>query len=138
MYSKKQGVKSYWLVSLKVCVLLVSIHSMILGLGIYFLTFTFYRFFFHVLPENSFFVRQSGVFLFIAGLFYFYALTDIKARHTLVLLIIVSKIIAVLFLITNAELSVFPQSIYLAALGDGIMAIGLGSIYFACIQRKCF
>ena len=77
------------------------------------------------------------MFLFIIGLFYCYALNDMGTRHTLVLLIIFSKILAVLFLLTNAEMSVFPQSIYLAALGDGIMAMILGIIYCTCILKKC-
>ena len=134
---KRPGLVYCWLVSLKCCVLLISIHSLLLGLSIYFSTDAFYRFFFHVLPENYFFVRQSGLFLFIIGLFYCYALNDMGTRHTLVLLIIFSKILAVLFLLTNAEMSVFPQSIYLAALGDGIMAMILGIIYCTCILKKC-
>jgi hypothetical protein len=135
--SGKLGVVSYWFVSLKWCVFLISIHSLILGLSIYFSTDAFYRFFFHTRPENVFFVRQSGVFLFIIGLFYCYPLRSMKTRHTLVLLILLSKIIAVLFLLANAEISIFPQSIYLAALGDGVMAAILGVIYCACILKKC-
>jgi hypothetical protein len=135
--AKKLNISSYWLVLLKWSIFFISIHSILLGLIIYFSTDAFYQFFFHAQPENSFFVRQSGVFLFIIGFFYWFPLKDINARHAIVAFIIFSKITAVLFLLTNARIAMSPQSIYLAAIGDGIMVIWLSIVYSACIIKKC-
>ena len=100
----------------------VGMHSIFLGIFIYFFTDYFYQEFFSATVENIFFVRQSGVFLFLAGFFYLYPLLNIKQNYNLLLLVVFSKIIAVLFLISNAEFTLSPIMIYLAAFFDGIMA----------------
>ena len=51
-------------------VFLIGLHSIALGIVIYFYTDFFYQKFFSASVENIFFVRQSGVFLFLAGFFY--------------------------------------------------------------------
>jgi hypothetical protein len=109
---------------------LVGMHSILLGLIIYFFTDFFYRVFFAASVENLFFVRQSGTFLFLAGLFYLYPLFNLKTFYNLVLLVIVSKIVAVLFLISNAAYTNAPFMIYLAAFFDGLMAVVLLWVYF--------
>jgi hypothetical protein len=106
-------------------VLFVGVHSIMLGIFVYFFTELFYRMFFGVQAENLFFVRQSGVFLFLAGLFYLYPLVDLKKYYSVILLVIVSKIIAVYFLISNAQFTPAPAMIYLAAFFDGLMCVFL-------------
>ena len=69
---------------------LVGMHSILLGLIIYFFTDFFYNFFFNSNVENVFFVRQSGIFLFLAGLFYLYPLINFKKFHTVIFLVIFS------------------------------------------------
>ena len=125
------------LIALQWCILLIGLHSVLLGLFVYFATDTFYRIFFNARPENLFFVRQSGVFLFLSGLFYFYPLKNLKALGTGVQLILFAKVTAVIFLLSNAHLMYPPLSVYLAALGDGMMATALGITYLACLSRKC-
>jgi hypothetical protein len=66
---------SVWL---RVTLFLVGLHSVILGGTIYFFTVPFHQFFFSVDPDNFFFIKQSGVFLFLAGLFYLVPVKDIK------------------------------------------------------------
>lgn len=110
-------------------VLLVGMHSILLGLIIYFFTDFFYSVFFSASVENIFFVRQSGIFLFLAGLFYLYPLIDLKNLYNLVLLVIFSKIVAVIFLVANAGYTAAPLMIYLAAFFDGLMAIVLTTMY---------
>ena len=117
-------------------VFLVGLHSIVLGLVVYFFTDFFYQIFFAAAVENIFFVRQSGVFLFIAGLFYLYPLIDMKKLYNLILLVICSKIIAVYFLIANAKFTLSPPMIYLAAFFDGLMAVLLIITYFS--YRKNF
>ena len=96
----------------------------------------FYQKFFSASVENIFFVRQSGVFLFLAGLFYLYALIDLKNLYSLVLLVIFSKFTAVYFLIANARYTLSPPMVYLAAFFDGLMGCAL--IYFYLNCRKKF
>ena len=117
-------------------VFLVGVHSILLGLVVYFFTDFFYQLFFAASVENIFFVRQSGVFLFIAGLFYLYPLIDMKKLYNLILLVICSKFIAVYFLIANAKFTLSPPMIYLAAFFDGLMAVLLIITYFS--YRKNF
>ena len=117
-------------------ILFVGIHSICLGLVIYFFTDFFYQQFFSAPVENIFFVRQSGVFLFLAGLFYLYPLKDLKSLYNLILLVIFSKATAVYFLVANAPFTLAPQMIYLAAFFDALMGCALILVYFNC--RKNF
>ena len=120
----------YWIV------FLIGMHSVLLGLVIYFFTDFFYKTFFAAAVENLFFVRQSGVFLFLAGLFYLYPLWDLKKLYSIILLVIFSKFIAVLFLVTNANFTLSPSMMYLAAFFDGLMGLLLIFSYLNC--RKNF
>ena len=117
-------------------VFLVGMHSIILGLFIYFYTDFFYQTFFGAEIENVFFVRQSGIFLFLAGIFYLYPLLGLKNLYNLILLVILSKTVAVFFLISNAGFTSAPFMIYLAAFFDGLMAVVLAGTYLRC--RKIF
>ncbi|MDH4319733.1 MAG: hypothetical protein OEV64_15225 [Desulfobulbaceae bacterium] len=117
-------------------VLAIGLHSILLGGFIYFFTDNFYRFFFAASPENLFFVRQSGVFLFLLGVAYTFPLIRLEKRIYLIKFIIFTKIIAVLFLLINADLSRSPTAIYLAALGDGIMVIVLFFLLFAHLKIR--
>ncbi len=106
---------------LGVCVFLVGLHSLTLGSFIFFFTDAFYKFFFGVEVDNLFLIKQAGLFLFCLGLFYMVPIRDLVNKHRIVDLIIVTKVLAVLFLVTNAWLVAKPGPILLAALGDGIM-----------------
>ena len=117
-------------------IFLIGLHSIALGIVIYFYTDFFYQKFFSASVENIFFVRQSGVFLFLAGFFYLYPLIDLKRLYNFLLLIIFSKFIAVLFLLSNAKFTLAPSMIYLAAFFDGLMAVVLVSLYFHLRMNK--
>ena len=111
--------------------LLVGLHSIFLGIFIYLFTNTFYELFFAAQPENIFFVRQSGVFLFCLGVYYLLPLLDFQQLYPMVQFTIFTKVVAVLFLISNVNLSQSPKSIYMAAFADGLMAAGLTfTLYF--------
>jgi len=114
---------------LALLVFLVAVHSMVLGMFIFFFTELFYQLFFHARIENLFFVRQSGLFLFSVGMFNLYPLFDLKSRYRLVLLIISIKVLAVLFLVTHSSYVAWPPIIMLAAAGDGGMALILALSY---------
>ena len=112
-----------------VFILLVGLHSMLIGIFIFFFTELFYRLFFQAEIQNFFFVRQAGLFLFCLGLFNLAILKDLQRYHYFVKVIIATKMFATLFLISNAHLATFPTIIYLAAVGDGLMAVLLLFIY---------
>jgi hypothetical protein len=111
-------------------IFLVGMHSILLGLFIYFFTDLFYKVFFAASIENLFFVRQSGIFLFLAGFFYLYPLLNLRNLYNLILLVIFSKIVAVIFLISNAGYTAAPLMIYLAAFFDALMGLLLAIVYF--------
>jgi len=114
---------------LLVFILLVGLHSMFLGIFIFFFTELFYRLFFHAEIQNFFFVRQAGLFLFCLGLFNLAILKEMRRYHYFVKVIIVTKMFATLFLMSNAHLATFPTIIYLAGVGDGLIAVLLSFIY---------
>jgi len=130
MISSKPGEKPKNLFWPAFVLFLVGLHSILLGVIIYFYTDFFYQTFFAASVENLFFVRQSGIFLFLAGFFYLYPLLNLRSLYNMILLVIFSKIIAVIFLITNAGYTSAPLMIYLASFFDGLMAVVLVSIYF--------
>jgi hypothetical protein len=114
---------------LSLFVLLVGIHSLILGIFIFFFTESFYRLFFQAKIENFFFVRQAGLFLFCLGLFNIAVLKEIRKYYSFIKVIIATKVLAFLFLMSNGHLAVWPPIIFLAALGDGLMALVLIYLY---------
>ncbi len=103
-------------------------HSFTLGAFIFFFTEAFYDCFFGVDVENFFFVKQAGLFLICLSLFYLVPLTDLNSHRRMIDLIIVTKILAVIFLVINTHRVPQPEVIILAAAGDAIMAVLL--IYF--------
>ncbi len=113
-----------------IIIFLVGMHSILLGLFIYFFTDFFYKTFFGASVENIFFVRQSGTFLFLAGLFYLYPLVNLSSHYNLILVVVISKIVAVYFLVANAVYTSAPAMIYSAAFFDGLMALALVVVYF--------
>src|SRR5271157_2192624 len=114
---------------LSVLVLLIGLHSLLLGIFIFFFTELFYRLFFSANIENFFYVRQAGLFLFCLGLFNLAILRDMKKYYYFVKVIIATKILAFLFLVSHAHLAAWPPIIYAAAVGDGLMALVLIFFY---------
>ncbi len=112
-------------VLLRVTLCLVGLHSAVLGVIIYFFTVSFYQFFFSIDPDNFFFIKQSGIFLFLIGLFYLIPVMDMERYKLLIVLVVFSKVTAVAFLLENAHLTPSPPILYLAALGDGLMAAAI-------------
>lgn len=115
--------------NLSLLVFLVGLHSLFLGIFIFFFTELFYRFFFSVEIENFFYVRQAGLFLFSLGLFNLAILRDIKKYYPFVKVIIATKSLAFLFLVSHAHLAAWPPIILAAAVGDGLMALVLIFFY---------
>ncbi len=116
---------------LALAIFLIGMHSLILGTFIYFFTDLFYRLFFRANVENFFFVKQSGLFLFCIGLFYLASLANLKRSKYQVVAIILTKTLAVLFLLANARLAVRPGILLVAASLDGMMA----ALLIACLRN---
>ena len=131
LFSKQQSM----LKILQIIVLFVGAHSITLGIIIYFFTDSFYQLLLGEPIADTFFVRQSGLFLFLSGLFYLFPLKDIFRHHQLILLTILSKVLAVIFLTTTAHLTPSAPMIFLTAASDGSMAIALSILYVMCRQR---
>ncbi len=123
-------------VLLRVTLLLVGVHSVMFGVTIYFFTVPFQQFFFSVDPDNSFFVKQSGVFLFLMGLFYLIPVKNMKHYKLLIALVVFSKVTAVTFLLKNAHLTPSPLMVYLAAFGDGLMATAISTFTVLCYKNN--
>jgi hypothetical protein len=51
-------------------------------------------------------------------------------------LVVFSKVTAVAFLLKNAHLTPSPLVIYLAALGDGLMATAISILALLCYKNK--
>ena len=59
---------------------------------------------------------------------------NLKIHYNLILVVIFSKVVAVYFLITNAQFTHLPSMIYLAAFFDGVMALLL--VYTYTLLKK--
>ena len=114
---------------LSVLVLLIGLHSLFLGIFIFFFTELFYDLFFSAEIDNFFFVRQAGLFLFCLGLFNLAILRDMKKYYYFVKVIIATKALAFLFLVSHAHLAAWSPIIFAAAVGDGLMALALIFFY---------
>ena len=114
---------------LSVLVLLIGLHSLFLGIFIFFFTELFYDLFFLAEIDNFFFVRQAGLFLFCLGLFNLAIIVKMKSHYYFVKVIIATKALAFLFLVSHAHLAAWPPIIFAAAVGDGIMALVLIFFY---------
>ena len=112
-----------------VTLLVTGVHSLFLGGLIFFMTESFYEFFFSSEVVNPFFVKQAGLFLMLMGLFYLIPLTQIEKLSRVAIVTIITKICAVIFLFTNASYTPSPFMMYLAGCGDGVMAIALSITY---------
>jgi hypothetical protein len=55
---------------------------------------------------------------------------NLRNLYNLILLVIFSKIVAVIFLISNAGYTAAPLMVYLAAFFDGLMGLLLAIVYF--------
>jgi hypothetical protein len=121
-----------------VVVLLVGVHSLMLGIWICLATGPFYRLFFGCEAADPFFVRQAGLFLFCLGMFYVWPLVALRRLHRGIVLTIVTKVLAVVFLVSNASLTPSPATIQLVALGDGCMGALLLITYVVCNVRGVF
>jgi len=74
----------------------------------------------------------------LAGLFYLFPLLDVGKFHQLVLVVFVSKVLAVIFLLTNASYTPSPAMINVAALFDATMAMALMATYTTCVKKSVF
>lgn len=73
--------------------------------------------------------------MFLSGLFYLVPLLKIERMYHVSVVTVISKILAVLFLLSNAGLTADSKIIYLAAIGDGVMAIVLSITYLMFVKE---
>lgn len=102
---------------LQLLILLVGIHSCILGLAMLFGTRLMVETLGFAASVPIFFPSQSGIFMLILGLFYLRALADPAFVWT----ILVSKALAVVFLLVHVLFLAAPAIIWAAGAGDAAM-----------------
>lgn len=119
--------------ALRVVMALVSLHSLLLGLALYFFTAPVLRAFGFLAGPSLFYPRQSGVFLFILGIAYLLPAVDLRRFRAFAWFALVSKLCAVLFL--YGEVLVFHASliVLLAGIGDTLMGL---VILLLCLQTR--
>ena len=98
-------------------ILLIGLHSCALGLLMLLLPLWTLRLMGFGDPGSAFFPSQSGIFLLILGVCYLGALR----RPALVFVILVSKALAVAFLVVHAAFLGAPAVVGAAAAGDAAM-----------------
>jgi hypothetical protein len=99
---------------LRVVVVVVGVHSVLLGLAVLLFPRTFTEQLGFPGLDSIFFPTQAGAFLVALGVIYLLALRD----RAFVWAIVVSKSVAVLFLFTHALFLDAPGSVLAAGLGD--------------------
>ncbi len=111
-------------------VLLIGLHSCTLGLLMLFLPLRAPRLLGFGDPGPAFFPSQSGIFLLILGICYLEALR----RPALVFVIVLSKALAVAFLVVHAAFLGAPAILWAAAAGDGTMLAAV--LWALCRARR--
>ena len=102
---------------LRVVIVVIGAHSVLLGLALLSAPMDFTRFIGFPEAASTFFPSQSGAFLLALGICYLLALRD----RVLVWTILVSKSVAVVFLLTHFQFLDAPPSVLAAAVGDFAM-----------------
>ena len=102
---------------LRLVILLVGLHSVVLGVAFLLAPVRLARLAGFPELRAAFFVSQSGIFLLVLGICYLLALRD----RSLVVVILVSKTLAVLFLLTHVVFLNGPPVLWLLAAGDALM-----------------
>ncbi len=106
---------------LQLLILLVGIHSCILGVAMLFATRLMVAALGFATSVPLFFPSQSGIFMLILGLLYLRAI----AAPSYVWTILVSKALAVLFLFAHVVFLAAPPIIWAAGAGDATMLIAV-------------
>ncbi|MEK9144222.1 MAG: hypothetical protein AAB339_01275 [Elusimicrobiota bacterium] len=105
----------------RLLILLIGVHSCALGLGLLFLPRRMAGLLGMECGPAIFFPSQAGIFLLILGVVYLLALKE----PAYVLVLLLSKAAAMVFLVTHAAFLSGPPILWLAALGDGGMLMAL-------------
>lgn len=124
-FQRRRPTEQEGMIRLSFSLTVTAVHSLLLGIYIFFQTEKFYEFFFGVAVENLFFVKQAGLFLFCMGLFYVVPLLHLKSHKNTINIIILTKILAVVFLLFNFHLVPKAAAILTAALIDALFAMVL-------------
>lgn len=119
---------------LRVVLTIASLHSLVLGffLGMY--TNLFLEFMGFPPRTDIFYPQQSGAFLFILGVGYGIAASDPDRHQGLVVLAIISKGLAVLFLFYHVLVLNAPGQILLAGIYDSLFLLLLS--FFAWMSYR--
>ena len=105
----------------RLLILLIGVHSCVLALGLLFLPRQMVALLGMDVGPAIFFPSKAGIFLLILGVVYLLALKE----PAYVLVILLSKAAAVVFLVTHAAFLSGPPILWLAVLGDGGMLMAL-------------
>lgn len=108
-------------VPLRLAILLVGLHSCILGVAMLAATESLLPLLGFSGAIPLFFPSQSGIFMLILGIFYLAALVEPRYVWT----IVVSKLLAVLFLVVHVALLEAPAIIGAACAGDATMLVAV-------------
>ena len=127
---------SAWGKALRLALGIASLHSVVLGLTVYLLARPFLSLFGFETQGDLFYPKQSGVFLLALGLGYGLAARDPLRHPGLVALTIVSKTLAVVFLLSEAILFQAPGFILAAAVVDATFAVAIGYIAWGYYKRR--
>jgi hypothetical protein len=102
-------------------VVLIALHSLVVGLFLTFATDWGARFGGFPSPVPLFFPRQAGAFHFVVATIYLVE----YFRYRGVGLLVLTKSIAVVFLFLTAALDSVPWVVPLSGVGDGLMAVAV-------------
>jgi hypothetical protein len=102
-------------------VVLIALHSVVVGLLLTFATDWGARFGGFPSPVPLFFPRQAGAFHFVVAAIYLVEYFHYRGA----LLLVMTKSIAVVFLFLTATLDSVPWVVPLSGVGDGLMAVAV-------------
>ncbi len=121
---------------LPVILWLVSLHSFFVGIGLIIMPDSFMLFFGFEIPTERFFSAQGGVFHLIMSFAFAFAATDIEKHNALILLAIITKFSATIFLFIFYLLINNIWTVLFSGICDFLMGMIIFIFYLQYKKRK--
>lgn len=115
----------------RVLIILISLHSIIVGIMLLFFSEWAVRFAGWAGAEPVFFIRQAGAFHFVLASGYLVE----YFRHRSISLLLIAKTTAFVFLIGGSLLAASPWAVWFSGLADGAMALTAFLVHRAVKRR---
>lgn len=120
----------------KIFLVLISIHSFIVGILLMLLSASAIKYFGFIGYEDNFFRVQGGIFHVVMAMAYMLPVINFSKHHSIMIFIIIAKITATVFLISYYLISAPIITVLLSGISDFAMGIIMLFLYLKIFKFK--